>query len=81
MYYSPKQLAKGRVGISVSKKRGNAVVRNRIKRQVRMMAAELIDFDGKYDFIIIIRSRYAVDDYQTSKKALNDILEKVYNNK
>ena len=44
-----------RVGISVSKKLGHAVVRNRIKRQVRMMVQQVFDNNQKMDFIIIVR--------------------------
>ena len=54
-----------RVGISVSKKLGNAVVRNKIKRQVRMMVQEVFDKEKKMDYIIIVRNKYLSnsDDY------------------
>jgi ribonuclease P protein component len=79
VYFCPRSLMHCRVGISVSKKRGNAVVRNRIKRQVRMMVDAAVKFDGWYDLVIIIRSQYPANDYATNNKALNDILKKVYN--
>ena len=41
-----------KVGISVSKKLGNAVVRNKIKRQMRMMVQQVFDKTQKKDFII-----------------------------
>jgi len=82
LYFCPRSLPQhARVGISVSKKRGNAVVRNRIKRQVRAMADADVDFAGAYDLVIIVRARYADHDYADNNKALKDILEKVYNSK
>lgn len=45
-----------RVGISVSKKLGNAVIRNRIKRKIRRVFHELEDyFKPNYDIIVIAR--------------------------
>lgn len=45
-----------RVGISVGKKIGNAVMRNRVKRQIRQGIFELKDqIDEKYRFILIAR--------------------------
>lgn len=47
-----------RVGISVSKKLGNAVKRNKIKRQVRMMIDNYLDFTKGIDWIVIVRLAY-----------------------
>lgn len=56
IYYKENDLEKVRFGISVSKKIGNAVVRNKIKRQMK----NIIDknknlFKKETDYIIIIR--------------------------
>ncbi len=64
-----------KVGISVSKKLGNAVVRNKIKRQVRMMVQEVFDKTQKRDFIIIVRNKYLHDSFSSNK----DNLEYLYN--
>ena len=45
IYYDLKKQENARVGISVSKKLGKAVQRNKIKRQLRMMISETIDFN------------------------------------
>ena len=56
MYYAKLSEENSRVGISVSKKIGNAVVRNKIKRQIRMMLIEFYDFKAsKYDLVIIVK--------------------------
>ena len=46
IYSHDRKLDHARVGISVSKKLGNAVMRNKIKRQVREMVKAVVDFDG-----------------------------------
>ena len=43
-YYMPRKESHARVGISVGKKLGNAVVRNKVKRQVRSMVDDIYDF-------------------------------------
>ena len=58
LYYKKNNLDHSRVGISASKKLGNAVVRNKIRRQIRMMAKEVIDFDFSIDYCIIVRKTY-----------------------
>ena len=80
LYYGPSfSFASGRVGISASKKLGNAVVRNKIKRQVRMMAMELTRFEIKYDIIIIVRNKYLERTFEDNKKELLTLSETVYN--
>lgn len=70
VYYKKNDLSFLRVGISVSKKLGKAVVRNKIKRQVRMMAKELFDQSEGIDYIIIVRNKFLDDSYQGNKKDL-----------
>ena len=58
LYYAPNNLGYSRFGISVGKKHGNAVARNKIKRQVRMMISQTFIFDKGYDYLIMIRKDY-----------------------
>lgn len=64
------------VGISASKKLGNAVVRNKIKRQVRMMVHEVFDYNDSKDFIIIVRNRYLTHNYSENKENLLSLYKK-----
>ncbi len=66
-----------RIGISVSKKLGNAVVRNKVKRQVRMMAQEVFDKDRKNDLIIIVRNQFLKNSYEDNQKELRYLNNKI----
>lgn len=81
MYYYPAVKEHDRIGISVGKKLGNAVIRNKVKRQVRMMIQQSCSFKTGYDFIFIVRSKYLLSDYQNNKKDLSSLYNSVYNRK
>ena len=65
-----------RFGISVPKKIGNAVVRNRIKRQVRAAIGLSTNFEKSVDFVIIVRRTYQIDKFEQMKSEIQQILEK-----
>lgn len=78
LYYLPKpdQLS-FKVGLSVSKKIGNAVVRNRIKRYLRQAFHEMeAQIKDSYDFVVIARKPTKEIDYHQLKKSLTHILMK-----
>jgi ribonuclease P protein component len=66
-----------RLGISVSKKVGNAVVRNHIKRLVK---AVFIDIKGSipvgYDVVIIARNSAKSLDFHKTKEAIIHVLKR-----
>jgi ribonuclease P protein component len=65
-----------RVGLSVSKKVGNAVVRNRIKRYIRQTFLEIHDqVHRNMDYIIIARNPAAKLDFHETKKSLEHVLK------
>ena len=65
-----------RLGLSVSKKVGNAVTRNRIKRYIRQTFLELKDdLLPNADYVIIARQQAAEMDFHESKKSLEHVLK------
>ena len=63
-YFQARKEEHARIGISVGKKLGNAVCRNKIKRQVRSMVDDIFDFNEEYDLIIIVRPAYHKKSYK-----------------
>ena len=77
VYVVPKKESEARIGVSLSKKIGIAVERNKIKRQIRMMCMELIPFSSyAYDAVIIARKDYLKESYDGNKKNLEKLLIK-----
>ncbi len=65
-----------RIGLSVSKKIGNAVTRNRIKRYIRQAFLEMKDeIKPNMDYVIIARHQAATMDFHESKKSLQHVLK------
>ncbi len=66
-----------RLGLSVSKKIGNAVTRNRVKRYVRQSFLELEDRIMKgNDYIIVARKPTSEMDFHESKASLIHVLKR-----
>lgn len=64
-----------RYAVSVSKKLGNAVVRNRLKRQIRAIIRQFEFIDG-IDFFVIARKKVLEIEFQDMVKELNYLFQK-----
>ena len=74
MYYQPNNvIGHSRICISVSKKNGNAVVRNKIKRQVREMIDSIFDLNKQYDYVLIVKAAFLEKDFSFNKEKLNEL--------
>ncbi|MBQ7141390.1 MAG: ribonuclease P protein component [Bacilli bacterium] len=75
IYYKENNLSLNRYGISVSKKLGNAVTRNKIKRQVK----NIIDknenlFKKNQDYIIIIRKDFIDLKFESKEQIIKNLI-------
>ena len=78
IHYKNNELSTCRVGLSVSKRIGNAVTRNRVKRQVRAMCDSLIDYSSHtFDIVIIVKSEFLNNSFDDNKNKLNNLLSKI----
>lgn len=77
IYYQKNDIKHQRTGIAVSKKLGNAVVRNKIKRQIRMMSQNIFDLNYTLDCVIIVKNKYLQLDYEENRKELEYLYKKI----
>ncbi len=66
-----------KVGISISKKFANAVLRNRYRRQVRNILKDLDIFNLKYNVVIILRKPFLSFSFIEKTKTLKQIFERL----
>lgn len=76
VYYMPNQLGYTRVGFSISKKVGNSVVRNRVRRLLNESFRTQLKLNGNYDLIFVARVRSNSVDYHEITRSLKYIFKK-----
>ena len=76
LYKLDNELGYSRFGISVPKKIGNAVVRNKIKRQVRSAIGQSTNFEESVDIVLIIRKSYDINQFTKVKSEIQTLLVK-----
>jgi len=74
VHYRTNEFQYVRVGISVSSKLGNAVVRNHIKRQVRSMCDEIINYNHSLDIVIVVKPNFLNRSFDDNKLSLTKLL-------
>ncbi len=77
LIYTKSRTPDKKVGFSVSKKIGNSVVRNRVKRRMRESFRLMIpDVKPGYGLIFIAREPVVQEDFQTVQKTMRYLLRK-----
>ena len=80
IYYIDNEKESDRFGISVSKKIGNAVIRNYYKRVIRNICDKNKNlYSKRKDYIIIMRKGLTTVNFNDACDSMNDLLKKINN--
>ena len=77
LFFLNNDLGRSRIGISVSKKCGNAVTRNKIKRQIRAIISREMDLTKNIDYVFIVRTEFDINNFEKSREDIKTLIEKV----
>ena len=79
--YEDKSWNKVKVGYTVSKQNGNAVVRNKIKRRLRVIAKNIIGEYGikNWNYVIIGKKNSLIEDFKNLEFEMNTAIKKIHN--
>ena len=77
IYQKSNNLGHCRVGVSVSSKIGNSVVRHRLKRQVVSMLDKCVDINSNDDIVVIVRKKYLEHTFQENFSSIISMLNKI----
>ena len=77
LYFLENELGYTRIGISIPKKSGHAVVRNKMKRQIRAIIAKNVDLTKSIDIALIARKQYDVNQFIKTETDLVNLIKKV----
>ncbi|QEH62419.1 ribonuclease P [Spiroplasma chinense] len=80
IYYVKSDELNFKYGVSVGKKLGNAVIRNKIKRQIRQMVSKRIDSlnNKKLKIVIMARNEFLNRSFEYNEKELEKLLNSIY---
>ncbi len=78
IYIRKKKISKTCFGLAISKKVGNAVLRNKLKRRLRSIIDKNKDiFSNSCDYIIMIKKDCAVTTFQELEKKLIELIKEI----
>ena len=78
--FKDKSYNKVRVGYTVSKQNGSAVVRNKIKRRLRVIAKNIIGEYGikNWNYVIIGKKNSLIEDFKNLEFEMNTAIKKIH---
>ena len=78
--YEDKSCNKVKVGYTVSKQNGNAVVRNKIKRRLRVIAKNIIGEYGikNWNYVIIGKKNSLIENFKNLEFEMNTAIKKIH---
>ena len=78
--YEDKSYNKVRVGYTVSKQNGNAVVINKLKRRLRVIAKNIIGEYGikNWNYVIIGKKNSLIEDFKNLEFEMNTAIKKIH---
>ena len=66
-----------RVGISVSKKIGNSVVRHKVRRQISEMMQKLCNLNLDYDIIIVAKTSFLENGFDINYQKIEKLYQRI----
>lgn len=77
VYGAPNDLAHPRIGLSVGRRVGGAIARNKVKRRLREAFRRVkVDLNAAFDFVIVVRPHNALTQ-ETYRRHLETAMRKV----
>lgn len=76
LYVAPNDQGHARVGVSVSRRIGKAVVRNRVRRRVREAVRPRLPALGSYDLLFVARGPSATAGWAALNAAVEELLRR-----
>ena len=77
LYFLENTLGYTRIGISIPRKSGKAVVRNKMKRQIRAIIAHDVNLNKSIDIVLIARKQYDINQFEKTRSDIKYLIEKV----
>ena len=77
IYHKTNNVKHCRVGVSVSSKIGNSVIRHKIKRQVNSMLDKCVPVDNEIDIVVIVRKKYTANTYNDNFNIIEGCIREI----
>lgn len=73
LFILPNNLNYARIGISIQKKLGNAVHRNKAKRQINAIFQKILDLNIGKDYVLIVYKGYDIKEFKKNESLLTEL--------